>query len=78
MLNLPRAAYCRLSTEGKSRMHQAEAVKQLLELCAVQPGAKIQIIVTHKNGLVATANLYDHAALVQGLWDALDYYQSEH
>lgn len=77
MLNVPREVYSRLSAEDKTRVHQAEAVKQLLELCAQQAGAEVQITVRHDNGLVATANLYDHAALVQGLWDALDYYQSE-
>lgn len=77
MLNLSREAYSMLSAEDKSRVHQAEAVKQLLEVCMMQPGAKVQITVSHDNGLVATANLYDHAALVNGLYDALNYYQSE-
>lgn len=78
MLNIPREVYSRLSAEEKTRVRQAEAIKQLLEYCTVNQGAKITITVTHDNGLEATANLYDHAALVQGLWEALDYFQSEH
>lgn len=54
-----------------------ELVKNLLDACAITPGATITITVRHDNGHVATAELYDHAALVQSLYDALEYFQSE-
>lgn len=56
---------------------QAEDVKQQLECCMDATGAKITITVARDSGTTVTAELYDHAALVQGLWDALDYFQSE-
>lgn len=56
---------------------QAEIVLQHLEYCMVQPGASITITVEHDEGHKATAKLYDHAALVQSLVDALKYFQSE-
>lgn len=64
-------------TEEGRMIAQTEMVKQLLEYCSVQPGAKIQIKVEHHDGQVAIANLYDLAALVQSLYDALEYFQSE-
>lgn len=56
---------------------QAEAVKQLLYYCIEHPGASIEINISLDSGQKTTANLFDHAALVQGLIDALDYFQSE-
>ena len=55
----------------------ADEVKQMLIDCANDPGATIQIVVKRDNGLESSAELYDHAALVQGLVDALDYFQDE-
>lgn len=56
---------------------QAEAIKQVLQYCSVLPGADITITVKHHHGYTATAELYDHAALVQGLYAAVEYFQSE-
>ena len=56
---------------------KAERIKQLLTCCMMNPGAKITITVEHDNGRKATADLYDHAALTQSLYDTLEYFQSE-
>ena len=64
-------------TDTRQQLLQAEAVKQLLEYCMQQPGADIQIIINHDSGQKAVAKLYDHAALVSGLWEAISYFQSE-
>ena len=56
---------------------EAEIVKHLLDFCSVHSGAKITISVEHDNGHKAVLRAYDHAALVQGLYDTLDYFQSE-
>lgn len=59
-----------------NRMYaQAEMVKQLLTYCSLQPGAKVTIAVTHEHGHTATAELYDAAALIQPLCDALTEFQ---
>jgi hypothetical protein len=63
-------------TDGKHLL-QAELLKQILEYCSIAPGADITITVTHAHGQKVTADLYDHAALVQGLIEALEYFQSE-
>lgn len=55
----------------------AERVKQLLRKSYETQGANITITVQRDDGDKDTAVLYDHAALVQGLIDALDYFQSE-
>ena len=52
-------------------------VKNMLLFCMDKQGAKITITVDHDCGNSVTANLYDHAALVQGLYDALDYLETE-
>ena len=65
------------NTEEGRMLAQAEMVKQLLEYCSIQPGAKIKIVVEHDEGHVAVADLYDLAAIVQSLYDALEYFQSE-
>lgn len=56
---------------------EVDLVLHLLDFCSVHPGAKIIITVEHDNGCRATANLYDHAALNQGLCEALNYYQTQ-
>jgi hypothetical protein len=81
-LNDARAALMDIAAECDSieafRLYkQTEEVKQLLESCMDVGGADITITVKRDDGRTATAELYDHAALVQGLWDALDYFQSE-
>lgn len=56
---------------------EVEMVRQQLIACSITPGAKVTIRVEHDNGNVVSAKLYDHAALVTLLIDALDYFQSE-
>ena len=58
-------------------LSEAEDVKQHLINCVNNPGANISIIVTSDDGKTTSAGLYDHAALVQSLIDALAYFQSE-
>lgn len=58
-------------------IQQAESIKQLLVLCANEGEADITISVYHSSGKTATAKLYDQAALVQSLYEALEYFQSE-
>lgn len=63
--------------ERDRMLAEAELVKHLLNFCSVWPGAKITITVEHDNGHKAVAQLYDHAALVQELHDALSYFQTQ-
>ena len=65
--------------DDKSRrmLLEAELVKRLLEYCSYDPGASIKIVVQHDNGHTATADLYDHAALVDSLYKTLNYFQDE-
>lgn len=56
---------------------EAELVKHILNFCYVQHGATITITVEHDSGHKATAKLYDHAALIEGLYNALETFQSE-
>lgn len=63
--------------EVERMLVEAELVKTLLCACSVQQGATIEIKVTHDNGNVAVARLYDHAALVGFMIDAIEYFQSE-
>ena len=63
--------------DTKGWIAQAEAIKQALVYCSYKPGATIRLEVTHDDGTIAAANLYDHAALVDGLYKALEYFQSE-
>lgn len=56
---------------------QAEAIKQVLQYCSALPGAEITISVKHSHGYTAVGEFYDHAALVQGLYTAVEYFQSE-
>lgn len=65
------------SDEDCRMICEAELVKQMLQYCMMQHGAKITISVEHDDGHKATARLYDHAALVQSLHDSLEYFQSE-
>lgn len=48
-----------------------------LDICCLDHYADITIIVEHTNGTKVVADLYTHAALVQGLKDALEYFKSE-
>lgn len=62
---------------ANSDWKKAEGIKQILMHCMETHGAKITITVEHDDGTSATADLYDHAALTQSLYDSLDYFQSE-
>lgn len=58
---------------------EAEFVKQALKFCYTAPTAdtKITITVEHSNGNKATATLFDHVVLVDGLIMALERFQVE-
>lgn len=56
---------------------QTKRLQSLLNHCCVDPGADIYITVKHSDGRQAGVKLYDHAALVQELHNALDYFLSE-
>ena len=64
-------------TEDFNLWESAEFVKRMLYSCMDAPGATITIAIKKDNGEESSAELYDHAALVQGLIDALDYFQDE-
>lgn len=66
-----------LEEDERILRYELALVKVMLLYCADKQGAKITITVEHECGNKATANLYDHAALVQGLYDALDYFETE-
>lgn len=73
---LPDYSYT-VSDEDIRVIAEAELVKHMLNFCYAQHGATITITIEHANGHKATAKLYDHAALIQGLYDALVAFQSE-
>ena len=56
---------------------QTKRLQSLLNHCCIDPGADIYITVKHSNGRSVGVKLYDHAALVQELYNALDYFLSE-
>ena len=57
--------------ERNIMLKQADDVKRLLKHCMTDCGATVTIAVAHDCGQSAIANLYDNAALVQSLYDAL-------
>lgn len=61
----------------KRMIKESREVMSMLEYCMNEPDADISISVKHKNGKHTTANLYDHAALVQELYSALKYFIEE-
>lgn len=66
-----------LSEEELIMRAEIALVKNMLLFCMSKQGAKITITVDHDCGNKVTANLYDHAALVQGLYDTLEYLETE-
>lgn len=50
---------------------------QALDMCCLDHDADVTIIVEHTNGTKVVADLYTHAALIQGLTEALEYFKSE-
>lgn len=48
-----------------------------LDICCLDHGAEITLIVKHTDGTNVIADMYVHAALIQGLKDALEYFKSE-
>lgn len=48
-----------------------------LDYCCLDHEGSITIIVEHTNGTKVVTDLYVHAALVQGLMEALEYFKSE-
>ena len=65
------------SDEDCRMLMEVELVKTLLNHCMLTHGAKIKIVVEHDDGHIATANLYDHAALLEPLLIALINFQEE-
>lgn len=56
---------------------EAELIKQMLNFCYTNPGAKIVISVEHDNGHKATATLFDHVVLVENLVSAIEKFELE-
>lgn len=50
---------------------------QALDICCLDHEGSITLIVEHTNGTKVVADLYVHAALTQGLIEALEYFKSE-
>ncbi len=48
-----------------------------LDYCCIDHEASITITVEHTNGTKVVLDTYSHAALIQGLKDAVDYFKSE-
>ena len=67
--------YCEASEDHM--ISQAKRLRSLLEYCCNDPGADVYISVSHYNGRHAGVKVYDHAALVQGLMDTIDYFLTE-
>lgn len=61
----------------RKMLAETELLKQLINYCHVREGATITITIEHDDGHKASATLYDHAALTQTLYIALEYFQSE-
>jgi len=70
-------AFQNLEPEQFKQILDVEMLKQVLTYCSWNPGADIIIQIKHSDGLTASAKLYDHAALVTGLHNALELFQSE-
>ena len=70
-------AYRELEFEQFNQILDVEMLMQVLTYCSWNSGADITIQIKHSNGLTASAKLYDHAALVTGLHNALEYFMSE-
>lgn len=66
-----------MSDEDLRMVTQVDMALLALDYCCLDHSAKITLIVEHTNGTKVVADLYTHAALVQGLKDALDYFKSE-
>lgn len=66
-----------LNDEMQLMAQQLKMVKEALVYCAHKPEAKITIEVKHTDGSCARVEAYDHAAFVQGLYDAIEYFMSE-
>ena len=69
--------YHKLDDDTYRKVLEVNILLSILDYCTERHGADITITIAHDDGIVATAHLYDHAALVQGLQDALKYFQSE-
>ena len=62
--------------EDKNYLNIAENLFAELELCSLDPGADIKVSIT-RHGETKEYELYDHAALVQGLLDAVGYFMTQ-
>lgn len=66
-----------LDDEMQLMVQQLKMVKEMLVYCMHKPEATITIEVKHTDGSCARVEAYDHAAFVQGLYDAIEYFISE-
>lgn len=66
-----------LNDEMRLMVQQLKMVKEALAYCTHKPEAKITVEVKHTDGSCARVEAYDHAAFVQGLYDAIEYFISE-
>lgn len=66
-----------IPAETNRMLIEAEQLKLMLDYCIVSPGATISVTIEHDSGAKSTAKLYDLAAFVTSLYDALEYFQSE-
>lgn len=69
--------YTKMSDDELLMMTQVDMMMLALDYCCLDHDAKITLTVEHTNGTKVIADLYTHAALVQGLMDALAYFKSE-
>ena len=56
---------------------QLKMAHELLVYCMYKPEAEINIEIKHTDGHYVKVEAYDHAAFVQGLHDAIEYFISE-
>ena len=70
--------YTKYCESDQRILGEVEMVKALLDYCCIRHGATITLCVEHDDGHKAVARLYDHAALVQSLFDALTEFQEEY
>lgn len=66
-----------LSDKELMIVSKVDLALRALDYCCLDQEGSITLIVEHTNGTKVVADLYVHAALVQGLMEALEYFKSE-
>ena len=74
---MPEVNYIGRSDEELRILLKTDIMLRALDYCCIDQEANVTIIVEHTNGTRVVTDLYAHAALIQGLMDALQYFQSE-